>query len=793
MGNNDAADREKISANIMDTYNTYQAECETKNDLDKKIDDCKTKDVKKLITNDKNMENHYNLVKKRYLDDFQKNKELEDLKEQLRNQSTRSKPVYYESDESKYYREQKRIEELNSQKAAEELPNNLSIVKKDFTNGLDDKILKMKENIEKELVNYSPANLKILIKNLAENEKLIDKIIEYIKLASEKILEKSYKNTNHFNILLLGKTGVGKSTLINGTFNFSEKEEAKTGEGKPITKEFGEYTSDKRKGLRLIDSQGIELKNNDIDTVFKSTKKLIEDKAKEGDPDKFIHCIWYCFKSSGLRFEDCEKEILTLIMKQYYDDNLPIIIVITQNYIERDTEIMIDFLKKEFQFLKKEIIIIPVVAKKKALGNKKKELIVEEDGIEELIKVSFEKSQRAILPAILKSIEVKINQIFSKNIENKKNKLEKDLKEFYQKLFNKIKEKNKIKKNFSKLSTVISKTLDIFFEFVVDNENENIENQEIKEEEQKEVEDEEKLENVEKEENKKNIENIENKNEENIEQKNEIKENEENINNIVNNVEKNIENNLNNLENQENEEVEENKENMEGINDEEQKDNNEIDELIPEENNNENNANNQEQIGKEELNEDQNHMENQEQNEQIEQNDQIEEGEEGEESEENSEDEGNNEEFEHNEAIDKNLNEINLFLDDLCKWFIGRLNEIISSLIKENSNELGKLLLNEQTKVKKNHNVEKTLSNEQTIDQYIIQSEHDLKQIITKKVYLLALKNFYNILSENIVKVSEVIISEQFHKVLPELKNYISEEKLQKISEEILEEMLKNK
>ena len=130
MGN-DAADREKISANIMDTYNTYQAECETKNDLDKKIDDCKTKDVQKLITNDEKMENHYNLVKKRYLDDFQKNKELEDLKEQLRNQSTRSVPVYYESDESKYYREQKRIEELNSQKASEELPNNLSIVKKD--------------------------------------------------------------------------------------------------------------------------------------------------------------------------------------------------------------------------------------------------------------------------------------------------------------------------------------------------------------------------------------------------------------------------------------------------------------------------------------------------------------------------------------------------------------------------------------------------------------------------------------------------------------------------------------
>ena len=101
--------------------------------------------------------------------------------------------------------------------------------------------MKIKEKIEKELNNYSPSNLKIFFQKLAENENLEIKLIEYVKLESEKILLIFYKNSTHFNILLLGKTGIGKSTLINGIFNFKENEGAKTGEGKPITTEYDEY------------------------------------------------------------------------------------------------------------------------------------------------------------------------------------------------------------------------------------------------------------------------------------------------------------------------------------------------------------------------------------------------------------------------------------------------------------------------------------------------------------------------------------------------------------------------
>ena len=72
---------------------------------------------------------------------------------------------------------------------------------------------------------------------------------------------------NNFNVLLLGNTGVGKSTLINGIFDFQENEGARTGDGRPITQEFEEFISNKRKGLRFIDSKGIEMGDHNINAV----------------------------------------------------------------------------------------------------------------------------------------------------------------------------------------------------------------------------------------------------------------------------------------------------------------------------------------------------------------------------------------------------------------------------------------------------------------------------------------------------------------------------------------------
>ena len=601
--------QDKIDERLTGTYNKYKDQELTRKEIEKKFDDESTEDEKSYREN-KDLDSHYFDKRKILIDQYIDNKE-EKAKEKKKEEEVRYIYRSYESPESIRIRQQNAIEESNRAEASKELPGFLEKIKSDFSEKLNEKISKSAEIIEKEINNYSPANLKIFLQNLTENEKLIDKLIEDSKKESEKILNKSYNNPSHFNVLLIGKTGVGKSTLINGIFDFNENEGAKTGVGKPITQAFDEFMSDKRKGLKIIDSKGIEMGEHNINSVFQLSKELIEKRGGEGELGKLIHCIWYCFQSSYLRFEPIEKETVSLLMNQYTDNNLPIIIVITQNYDDEATKTMTEFIKDEFKFLNREMTIMPVIAKKKIVMKKNNQIVYEKEGIEELIQISFEKSQKAISPAIKKSIEEQIIQIFKNQIENNKNKLKDELKENIQKILNEITEDEKMENNISHFSLIIEKTLNIFFQ----------------------------------------------------------------ISNIS----------------------------------------------------------------------------------------------------------------------EKSKNDINIFLDNLCKWGIERLNDIISDLVKENSNELGLLLINEQTKVKNNHNCQKTLSNEKTVDQYIIESENYLKPSINNKVYFLAIKDIYKIISEKIVEISEEIIKEQFNKIIPEIRKNICDEKLKQISNKVLQNIIKNK
>ena len=64
----------------------------------------------------------------------------------------------------------------------------------------------------------------------------------------------------------------------------------------------------------------------------------IKQKLDEKDPNKTIHCLFYCINSN--RFEDIETQVLLSLRKRYKNGNLPIIIVYTQNYFEDNFEQM---------------------------------------------------------------------------------------------------------------------------------------------------------------------------------------------------------------------------------------------------------------------------------------------------------------------------------------------------------------------------------------------------------------------------------------------------------------------
>lgn len=150
----------------------------------------------------------------------------------------------------------------------------------------------------------------------------------------EKFIKKIEKNENEFRIdyltvMLVGKSGVGKSTLINQVLNLDEGKEAKEGAGKFVTVKYQAYKSDSIPFLRLVDTRGIELnKNYGPDQVKKDAEDFIIRQKATNDQNNFVQCIWYCL--TGDRFEDSEITLPNSLRSAYEDSKIPIILIYTQ-------------------------------------------------------------------------------------------------------------------------------------------------------------------------------------------------------------------------------------------------------------------------------------------------------------------------------------------------------------------------------------------------------------------------------------------------------------------------------
>ena len=308
-------------------------------------------------------------------------------------------------------------------------------------------------NNNKEFSSIIPYINKGIINQILLNEetdmfckkKLIQEIEEIIKD------EEKFKIDN-LSILLVGRKGVGKTTLINYLLDLNEDENKKD------FSDFKVYTSIKTKYLKLIEVKGIGYDDDSTpENTINKIKRYINNLANDNNQNynSIIHCIWFCISGSVTRLEAQEKLVFRSLKELYKDNIMPIIFVFTADIDESNT---LDMEKKMREIDKIDNRIIRVIAKDIPLTNK---IIKKAFGKEELIKTTLIKCTEALQSDMMKIMMQQIsNNIVKKLVDENVNLVNEIKNETYKDFVEKY-------KNYYNEGDFIQNIEDIFFNYLI--------------------------------------------------------------------------------------------------------------------------------------------------------------------------------------------------------------------------------------------------------------------------------------------------------------------------------------
>ena len=306
----------------------------------------------------------------------------------------------------KYIKEKKEI--------LENYLDNMEIQDSFFNIKTTDKIFaNFKEYMKKDLTMFLHNNKSKFIKsidNSYQNKKIsfdniiIPKILDkenipniYDKLTEDEIIalnnDLSSTTIDYMTILVVGRSGIGKSKLISKMTNLN----AKTGVGFRVTLDNDFYKGTlKLSFLQMIDTRGIEQDTRiGLSKIIDNTLGVINSqklKAKNNYNEN-IQCIYYCVKGSAL--EDSEIEAIKKIKNN--KEKIPVIVVFTMGVNQNDIDSMENQIKSRLN-----LPFINVLAEK----------IDEQEsyGLDDLLKLTLEECQNAIKGNVFEAIKKKLSE-----------------------------------------------------------------------------------------------------------------------------------------------------------------------------------------------------------------------------------------------------------------------------------------------------------------------------------------------------------------------------------------------
>ena len=213
-------------------------------------------------------------------------------------------------------------ESFNSQKQYEkkELNKFFELNKDKIKNQISQALNLTNANLENSNLNINKLISDLI--NIENGQKVCSEKIERIIESDGK---DNNKKKNRINILVIGKQGIGKKTLVNKIFklkniiiNFENN----------FNQEIQEYESEKLPFFKFI---LIKFDNN-FQFSFNDYKNrimnYIKNQYQTNNKNNYINCIWYCFTNGFLNMEELE---LIKSLNDSYNKMIPVILVHTMS------------------------------------------------------------------------------------------------------------------------------------------------------------------------------------------------------------------------------------------------------------------------------------------------------------------------------------------------------------------------------------------------------------------------------------------------------------------------------